>query len=409
MRKQRLLVVMTLSLAFSTAAFGQGVPVHVEYVKDIDDWRVEVFAGAANADGFVQGPLREAGIGRNAWSMCFFPDGQAFLAVDGVVLTITREGIVRFLAGTPGTTGYQDGAAAQALLGRQISICPDGKGWLYIGDRSNRCLRRLAKDGKEWTVETIAGDPANPASEEQLKRVREEGTLPPAGKSDIIDGQGKGARFSYLHANVIADTAGNAYLMDSNFLRRITPQGKVETLNPKGGTGLPAKEETEPLEVANFRLIMGGAMCFGGDGAIYVADRWNHCIRKVDLQAKTVSIAVGPGGGYIDGPERKCGFHDSPGHIVYDAYRKRFYMTGVDDWGLRVWQAGFLKTIAGGNNKNKLLEGPAKESSLHWTRVLAVNPLPPHDIYFASGGPVWDGRIGRLYRPADHAKKGGTP
>lgn len=398
-------IVFILMFTLSTTAHSQGVPVNVEYVKDIDDWRVEVFAGAANADGFLQGPLRESGIGRNAWSMCFFPDGQAFLAVDGVIITITADGIVRFLAGTPGTTGYQDGLAAQALLGRQISICPDGAGGLYVGDRSNRCLRRLAKDGKRWQVTTVAGDPANPASEEQLQRVREEGTLPPASKSDIIDGQGKAARFSYVHANVIADALGNAYLMDSNFLRRITPQGKVETLNPKGGTGLPGDKETEPLEAAKFRLIMGGAMCFDGAGNILVADRWNHCIRKVDLKAKTVSIAVGPGGGYIDGPDKKCGFHDSPGHIVYDPYRKRVYTTGVDDWGLRVWQDGFLKTIAGGNNKNTLLEGPARQSSLHWARVLAINPLPPHDIYFASGGPVWDGRIGRLFRPADNLKK----
>lgn len=405
---RRLFVALLLFLCLPAVLLAQGVPVRVEYVQDIDDWRAEVYAGAANADGFWQGPLRETGIGRNAWTMCFFPDGQAFLAVDGVILNITRTGIVRFLAGTPGVPGYHDGPAAQALLGRQISICPDNKGGLFIGDRSNRCLRRLARDGKHWQVTTVAGNPANPASEEQLKWVREEDALPPAGKSDIIDGQGKAARFSYLHANVIADAAGNAYLMDSNFLRRITPQGKVETLNPRGGTGLPGKGESEPLEAARFRLIMGGAMCFGDDGSICVADRWNHCIRKVDPKARTVAIAVGPGGGYVDGPEKKCGFHDSPGHIVHDPYRKQFYLTGVDDWGLRVWEKGFVKTIAGGNNKNRLLEGPARDSSLHWARVLAVDPLPPHDIYFASGGPVWDGRIGRLYRLADHVKKGGT-
>ena len=234
---RHLFVSLFVAASFPLCASSQGVPVQVEYVKDIGDWRVDVFAGAANADGFLQGPLREAGIGRNAWSMCFFPDGQAFLAVDGVIMTVTKDGIVRFLAGTPGLVGYQDGPASQVLLGRQISICPDGKGGLYVGDRSNRCLRRLTQKEKQWVVETVAGDPTKPASEEQLKRVREEGALPAAGKSDLVDSQGKEARFSYLHANVIADRDGNAYLMDSNYLRRISPQGKVETLNPKGGTG----------------------------------------------------------------------------------------------------------------------------------------------------------------------------
>ena len=65
-----LLIALALAISLPPNVFSQGVPVKVEYVKDIDDWRVEVFDGAANSDGFLQGPLREAGIGRNAWSMC---------------------------------------------------------------------------------------------------------------------------------------------------------------------------------------------------------------------------------------------------------------------------------------------------------------------------------------------------
>lgn len=393
-------------LLLPAGAAGQGVKVHIEYVADIDDWRAEVFAGAGNVDGFLQGPLRQAGIGRNHWSMCFFPDGQAFLAAEGLIMTFTREGVMRFLAGTPGLTGYQDGPAAQALLGRQISICPDGKGGLFIGDRSNRCIRWLTRKDSRWTVETLAGDPTATVPAKQLELIREEGKLPPT-KPVATDGQGKQAIFAYLHSNIIADAAGHAYIMDGDFLRRIAADGTVTTLNPKGGTGVPTKEASEPLESAKFRLIMGGGMCLGGDGHIYVADRWNHCIRKVDLKTKTVSIAVGPGDGYRDGPETDCGFHDSPGSIIFDPYRQRYYTTGVDDWGLRVWEKGHLKTLAGGNNKNQGFEGPARDASLHWSRVVAVDPRPPHDIYFVSGGPVWDGRLGRLFKQPNPASKGG--
>jgi len=182
-------------------------------------------------------------------------------------------------------------------------------------------------------------------------------------------------------------------------------EGEVETLNPKGGSGDPAGTASEPLESARFRLIMGGGMTFGGDGNIYVADRWNHCIRKVDLQNKTVSIAVGPGRGYVDGPERKCGFHDSPGHIVWDPYRKRFYTNGVDDWGLRTWENGRMSTIAGGGRSNKALEGPARTVGTHWCGILAVDPRPPHDLYFWSNYADWRGRIGRLFKkPAGGAR-----
>jgi hypothetical protein len=67
----------------------------------------------------------------------------------------------------------------------------------------------------------------------------------------------------------------------------------------------------------------------------------------------------------------------------------------VDDNGLRVWEKGFVKTIAGGRN-NKGFEGPAKETNVVWCHVTAVDPLPPHDIYFNSGGNPWAGRTGKL-------------
>jgi hypothetical protein len=399
------LTFLILSVSFVASAAAAAVEEHVEYVSGIDTWRVEVFAGALNPGGLLEGPAREAGF-RPPIQMCFLSSGQAFIATEGVIFTLTPDRVVRYFIGTPDLPGYQDGPAEQALLGRQFTVCSDGGGGLFVGDRSNRCLRRVTRRGQRWFIETVAGDPTKPPSELQLLRVREEGALPPTKKLDIIDGIGKQARFSYLHANVIADAQGNAYLMDSDFLRRVTPEGKVETLNPKGGTGAPTANQ-EPLESAHFRLIMGGGMTFGGDGNIYVADRWNHCIRKVDLQKKVVTVAVGPGRGYRDGPEKECGFHDSPGYVLYDRYRKRFYTNGVDDWGLRTWENGRMKTIAGGVRTNNALEGPARAAGTHWCGVLAVDPLPPHDIYFWSNSPNWRGRIGKLFRVSANANGGG--
>ncbi|HUT32056.1 MAG TPA: hypothetical protein VNE39_01135 [Planctomycetota bacterium] len=351
----------------------------VSYVGDIDQWQVEVFAGSANPGGILEGPALEAGFDHHG-SLCFLPSGEAYFATGGVVFHISKEGTFRFLAGLPGMYGCQDGPVTRATLGLQSSICLDGKGGLYIGDRSNRCIRRLLQKDGGWIVETVAGDPSKPEW-----------------KDKPVDGTGREAVFKYLHSNVVADAQGTAFIMDDNFLRRITPDGKVETLNPQGGSGKP---DDAPLESARFSLIMGGGMCFGPEGALYVADRWNHCIRKVDLAARQVTIAVGPGTGYRDGPEKNCGFHDSPGHIVYDPYRKRFNTNGVDDWGLRAWQNGEMRTIAGGVPNSKALEGPARESRIGWCGTFALDPRPPHEIYFWSGH-GWTGRIGRLYRPAE--------
>jgi len=148
----------------------------------------------------------------------------------------------------------------------------------------------------------------------------------------VIDGVGKAARFSYLHSNVIADPEGNAYQFDSDFLRRITPSGSVETLNPRGGSGDPAGSGVEPLASARFRLIMGAGMCFR-------RGRRDLCRRPLE--------PLHPKGRSADQDGHHCG-RSGPGLRGWtrtqvriprfarpyrlDPYRKRFYTNGVDDW-----------------------------------------------------------------------------
>ncbi len=162
-RKSHFLRVVALAaLLVCAAGAARAAKGKIIHTDDVDQWKVAVFAGSRNAGGLLQGPAREAGL-VHAASMCFLPSGEGFVAGDGVVMIITKERVFRFLAGTPGLPGYADGPAPQALLGRQLSICPDNQGGLYLGDRSNRCVRHLTKKGDAWTVETVAGNPAKPA------------------------------------------------------------------------------------------------------------------------------------------------------------------------------------------------------------------------------------------------------
>lgn len=388
--------------AFATAQ----VKEHVEPVDDIDRWRVEVFSGALNPGGLMQGPRLQAGHDRRG-PMAFLPDGAACTAGEGVVFHFASDGTVRYLAGDPDQPGYRDGPAEEALLGRELSLVVDPRGRLIIADRSNRCLRRAQlKDGR-WFIETIAGHPSNPTNDKLLQVVRDENPMNPGERRERFasDGVGAKATFHYMHSNVIVDRNGDAFLIDADFLRKVSPTGEVTTLNPLGGTGPPADAKGEPLRSARFRLIMGGGICFDDAEKIWVADRWNHCVRKVDLKKQLVTVAIGPGGGYVDGPADRAGFHDSPGHIAFDPFRKRICVTGVDDWGLRVFENGAMKTIAGGKRNNQATSGPAHDAGIHWGGVRAVDPQSPHDIYFWSGGNDWRGRIGRLYKVAPERKE----
>jgi hypothetical protein len=387
--------VLILTASFAAGQAGE----QVRLAGDIDQWRVEIFSGAHNPGGLLQGPLLGAGHDRRG-PMAFLPTGEACTAGEGVVFIFTRDGVVRFLAGDPDQPGYRDGPAGEALLGRDLTVAADSQGGVFIADRSNRCVRRAVRKDGRWFIETVAGHASHPADPRLLKTVRDERPMKPGAREEPFasDGVGRDATFHYLHSNVVADRRGNAYVIDADFLRRVTPEGHVETLNPLGGTGPPANPAGEPLRSARFRLIMRGMICFDDADNLYVADRWNHCIRKVDLARRIVTVVVGPGRGYVDGPAEAAGFHDSPGHVAYDPFRRRLYANGVDDWGLRALKGASMQTIAGGDRRNRAIEGAAREAGIHWAGVRAVDPRPPHDIYFWSGGRGWQGRIGRLYR-----------
>jgi hypothetical protein len=337
--------------------------------------------------------------------MCFLAPDEAYIAGQGVIFRLIQDETVSYFAGSTEMTGYQDGPVAAALFGLELSICPDGSGGLYVSDRFNRCIRRIHRKDGQWIVTTLAGDPANPLSSHLLRLVRDESPelqIPAAAYASRSshDGWGTTATFSYLHSNVIADPKGNLYVMDADFLRSISPLGQVQTLNPKGGSGNPGADG-EPLQSAHFRLLMKSGMGFGGDGLLYVADRWNHCVRRIDLENGTVATVIGPGRGYVDGPSSEAGFHDSPGHITLDPFRNRLHVNGVDDWGLRVWDGSFIRTLAGGKRGNRALEGPASEIGFHWGGTHAIDPQEPHVIYFWSNQEEWRGRIGRLYEKVD--------
>jgi len=385
----------------------QAVREHVIFVEDAEQWWGEVYAGALNPGGPLQGPRLQAGLAHPAGPgrMCFLQPGEAYIAGQGIIFILTREETVSYFAGSAEMTGYQDGPVAVALFGLELSICPDGTGGLYVSDRFNRCIRRIYRKSGGWMVATLAGDPANPLSDHLIRLVRDESPqlyVPPAAyasRSDHDGFRGK-ATFSYLHSNLVADQNNNLYVMDADFLRCISPEGQVQTLNPKGGSGNPGPDG-EPLQSAHFRLLMKSGIGFGVDGHLYVADRWNHCVREIDLQNKTVATVVGPGRGYIDGPSSQAGFHDSPGYIILDPYRNRFHVNGVDDWGLRVWDGNSIKTLAGGKRENRALEGPAVQLGFHWGGTHAIDPKKPHPVYFWSNQAEWRGRIGRLYRRID--------
>jgi sugar lactone lactonase YvrE len=127
---------------------------------------------------------------------------------------------------------------------------------------------------------------------------------------------------------------------DANRIRRITPDGRVETLagSAEGfadGTGTAARFHTP------------SSLAIDAAGNVYVADTGNHAIRKVTPGGVVSTLAGDGSAGFRDGAGAQARFHAPMGVAVDDA--GRVYV--ADTWNdrIRVIEAdGRVRTLAGG-------------------------------------------------------------
>jgi hypothetical protein len=199
---------------------------------------------------------------------------------------VTPAGVVTTIAGN-GTYGFADGVGAGAMFYSPQGIDIDANGNLYVADKNNHRIRKITPN---LTVSTVAG-------------------LGGAGGS--TDGDATVAQFS-SPLGVAVDVSGNLYIADGNHrIRKITPAGITSTL--AGSTmGITDADGT----AARFNKPANVAV--DANGNIYVADDDNERIRKVTPTGTVTTIAGGFAPGYTDGAGEDATFR-SPTGVAIDA------------------------------------------------------------------------------------------
>ena len=163
--------------------------------------------------------------------------------------------------------GSRDGSTNIALFSSPSGVTVDGAGNVYVADTGNATLRKILPAGR---VATVAGL---------------------AGITNSADGTGGGAQFNQPR-KAAADSAGNLYVVDTlnQIVRKITPAGVVTTL--AGGVGVTGTNDG-PGTYARFNKPLGIAV--DGNGNAYVADSFNHTIRKITPGGVVTTLAGTPG------------------------------------------------------------------------------------------------------------------
>jgi len=129
-------------------------------------------------------------------------------------------------------------------------------------------------------------------------------------KTGFKDGQGGEARFNCPHG-ITVDGDGNVLVCDTyNYaLRKVTLSGAISTLAGNGQAGFADGFGA----AARFNQPMG--IVVDAQGATFVADNMNHCVRQIAPGDGAVTTLVGVGGekGFADGQRAAARFNEPYG------------------------------------------------------------------------------------------------
>ena len=249
------------------------------------------------------------------------------------------------------TFGGDDGPATAADLNGATDVTVDAAGNLYIADTNNQRIRKVDTGG---TITTVAGD----------------GTVGFTGDG----GPATGASLN-SPAGVTADAAGNLYIADffNHAIRKVDAGGTITTVADNGIAGFSG--DGGPATSA--QLSFPDGVAFDAAGNLFIADRNNHRIRKVDAATRIITTVAGDGTAAFagDGGLATAASLSSPWGVALDAAGNIFIVDNGNDSIRRVdASTGIITTVAGTGTQGFSGDGgPATSAMLNFPTGVAVD------------------------------------
>ena len=238
-------------------------------------------------------------------------------------------GMITTVAGN-GTRGFagDGGTAASARLSDPVGVAVDSAGTLYIADRGNHRIRKV--DAATGMITTVAGNgtrgfagDGGPATAARLASPRAvavdaESTLYIAEGvrirkvdaatgiiSTVTSNSPRGFFGGEPASDIAVDGSGALYIAYQR-IRRVDPKsGMITTVAGNGTRGFAGDGGAATAARLSLGDDSGVVVC--GSETLYIADRDNHRIRKVDLATGIITTAAGNGSqsfGSTEGPMR---------------------------------------------------------------------------------------------------------
>jgi hypothetical protein len=280
--------------------------------------KLVVFAGSIGSTGTADGPATTA-----RFSM---PYGMAIDAAGNVytsdrdthtIRKITPAGVVSTLAGLANAEGSADGTGSAARFSFPEGLDVDAAGNVYVADFGNQLLRKITPAGVVTTVRGILGQPGGPLNGSKL----------------------------FSPSAVAVDAAGNFYLANTG--------DQTIVMYPASGPGVllagyPGRRGSK--DGADTAALFNGPsdLKLDGLGNLYIADQFNHTIRKLVIATHVVTTYAGTPaiGGFADGTGVAAKFAD-PIALTIDATGNMYVADFTNNVLRKIAPGGVVTTVLG--------------------------------------------------------------
>lgn len=255
--------------------------------------------------------------------------GNVYIADQGNyrVRKVSTAGTITTVAGNG--TGYSGdgGPASSAQLYFPSGVAVDSIGNLYVADTNNYRVRKISPNG---TIATAAGN----------------GTQAPyPSKPGAAPGDGGQATNAELYSplGVATDSAGNLYIGDGFSVRRVSPVGTITTVAGNGTSGYSG--DGGPATSAQ---LSAKGVAVDQAGNLYIADIYNHRVRKVSPSGTITTVAGSGTQGYTgDGGLATSAELNEPIFVAVDSSSNLYIADLLADVVRKVATDGTISTYAG--------------------------------------------------------------
>ena len=347
------------------------------YIADADNHRIRkvsatgvitTVAGTGTAGFSGDGGAATAAQLNWPWDVAVDGSGNLYIADTGNnrIRKVDSSGNISTVAGT-GTQGFSgDGAAATAAQLRiPTGVALDGAGNLYIADALNNRIRKVDSSGN---ISTVAGTGTGGLGTDGL------GT-------GGFSGDGAAATAAQLNgpSGVALDGAGNLYIADggNRRIRKVSATGVITTVAGTGTVGFSGDGGA-----ATAAQLSPFSVAVDGSGNLYIADGGNYRIRKVDSSGNISTVAgTGTSGFSGDGGAATAARLRSPRGVAVDGSGNLYIADRSNNRIRKVDSSGNISTVAGGSIGDG---GAAVAARLHNPSSVALDGAG--NLYIADWG-----------------------